>query len=71
MQHTFLYISLPTLLLHNYNVKLSSYIFHAGNVECSPPKIAACVPVHFLFHCRSFSPNWPLTFLIFFWQHRF
>ena len=37
VQHTFLYISLP-LLLHNYNVKLSSYIFHGGNVVCSPPK---------------------------------
>ena len=31
MQHTFLYISLP-LLLHDGNVKLSSYTFYGGNV---------------------------------------
>ena len=24
-----------------------------------------CVPVRFFFHCRSFSPCWPLAFLIF------
>ena len=31
MQHTFLYISLP-LLLHDGNVKLSSYTFYGENV---------------------------------------
>ena len=34
MQHTFLDISLP-LLLHNYNVELSSYTFYGRNVACS------------------------------------
>ena len=40
----FLYISLPSLI-HDYNVKLSSYKFY--------DRFAACVPVPFLFHCRS------------------
>ena len=62
--HTFLYISLP-LLLHNYNVELSSYTFYRGNVAFSHKKILLVVLVGFLFHCRSFSPYWPLTFLIF------
>ena len=62
MQHTFLYISLP-LLLHNYNVKLSSlYTFYGGNVVCPhKKKIAACVPVHFLLNCYSFSSYWLRT----------
>ena len=65
VQHTsFLYISLP-LLLHDYSVKLSSYTFYEGNVVCSHKKIAACVPLRFLFQCRLFSPYWLLTFLIF------
>ena len=38
VQHTFLYISLP-LLLHDYNVKLSTYTFHGGNVVCSRKKL--------------------------------
>ena len=65
VQHTsFLHISL-LLLLHDYNVKLSSYTFYGGNVVCSLKKIAACVPIRFLFQCRLFSPYWLLTFLIF------
>ena len=65
VQHTsFLYISLP-LLLHDYNVKLSSYTFYGGNVVCSHKKIAACVPIRFLFQCLLFSPYWLLTFRIF------
>ena len=28
-------------------------------------KFVSCVPARFLFHCRSFSPYWPLKFIIF------
>ena len=28
---------------------------------CKKKKLAACVPIRFLFHRRSFSPHWPLT----------
>ena len=44
--------------LPSYIIFWLSYVFTKNFI--------ACVPVHFnSFHCRSFSPCWPLTFLIF------
>ena len=51
VQHTF-FVHFFAVVLHD-NVKLPSYAFYGGNV----------VRV-FFFHCRSFSPWWPLGFLI-------
>ena len=48
VQHTFLYISFPVVVLHDYNVKLPSYTFTGGNVVLS-------VPFRFFFiHCGLF-----------------
>ena len=55
----FLYISLPllcTTTTWNFQ-KLPGYSFYGGNVVRV---------LHFFSHCRSFSPWWPLAFLIFF-----
>ena len=55
----FLYISLPlfcTTTTWNFQ-KLPSYTFYGGDV--------VSFLVHFFFHCRWFSPWWPLVFLIF------
>ena len=55
----FWYNSLPFLCMTttwNFQ-KLSNYTFCGGNV--------ACVPFCFFLHCCSFSPWWPLAFLIF------
>ena len=59
VQHTFLYISLPLFYTTTtWNLrKVPSYTFNGGNV--------ARVLVHFFFHCRPFSPWWPIAFLIF------
>ena len=54
VQHLFLYISLPLFC----NVKLPSYAFYGGNV------VRFFFFVSFFFCCRSFSPWWPLGFLI-------
>ena len=59
MQHTFFVHFLPlfcTTTTKNFQ-KLPGYPFYGGNV--------LRVLVHFFFHCRSFSPWWPLEFLIF------
>ena len=53
--HFSVYISLP-LFCTTYNVKLSGYLFYGGNI--------VRVFVHF-FDGLSFSPWWPLAFLIF------
>ena len=52
------------VVLQDYSVKLSSYTFLGGNVSCSHKNFVSCVPARFLFHCRSFSPYWPLKFII-------
>ena len=54
VQHLFLYISLPLFC----NVKLPSYAFYGGNV------VRVFFSFTFFFCCRSFSPWWPLGFLI-------
>ena len=56
VQHTF-FVHFFGVVLHDYNVKLPVYTFYGGNV------VRVLVP--FFFHCRSFSPWWPLAFLIF------
>ena len=65
MQHTFFLYVFLSLLSHDHNMKLSRYSFYEGNVVCSLKKLAACLPVSFLFQCRSCSAYWSLTFLIF------
>ena len=70
MQHTFFLISkkqLCTLFctflcccfsrLQSETQKLLSNTFYGGNV--------VCVPVHYFFRCRSFSPWWQLAFPLF------
>ena len=49
------------VVLHDCNVKLPSYTFCGGNVVCVPVRFF----LFFLIVCRSFSPGWPLAFLIF------
>ena len=60
--HTFLYISLPLFCTTTtWNVqKGPSCTFYGGNVVC-----VRFFLFHFFFHCLSFSPWWPLAFLIF------
>ena len=69
VQHTFLYISLPLLLL-DYNLK--RYTFYGGNQcrMCSTKSLLFMFLFAF-FHCRSFLPYWPLAFLITFSHRRY
>ena len=53
-KNTSLHISLPLFC----NVKLPSYAFYGGNV------VRVFFSFTFFFCCRSFSPWWPLGFLI-------
>ena len=46
----------PISKIADYNVKFPSCTFYGGNVPCVPVRF-------FFFHCRSFSPWWPLAFL--------
>ena len=48
------------VVLHNYNIELPGYTFYRGNVVC-----LYVFQFTVFFHCRSFSPWWPLAFLIF------
>ena len=52
LQHNF-FLHFFAVVLHQFNMKLPSYTFYGGEV--------VCVPVHYC----SFTPWWPLAFLIF------
>ena len=53
VQHTFL-VHFFAFVLHDYNVKLPETLWRkCRTCSCS-----------LFFHCRSFSPQWPLSFLI-------
>ena len=59
MQHTFL-VHFFAVVLHDYNVKLPEVSWlHVLWRKC---RTCSC---SLFFHCRSFSPSWPLAFLIF------
>ena len=67
-QHTF-FVHFFAVVLHDYNVKwkfqnIPSYTFYGGNVVHVVVFFVFCL-FAFFFHCRSFSPWWPLAFLIF------
>ena len=47
------------------NVKLPSYTFYGENVVCVPKKILLLCSCSLFFSLHSFSPCWPLAFLIF------
>ena len=55
------------VVLHDYNDKLPSYtLFLWRNCRTCLPNILFPVFIFpFIFHRRSFSPRWPLAFLIF------
>ena len=59
VQHTF-FVHFFAVVLHDYNVKLpeASWL-HVFWRKC---RTCSC---SLFFHCRSFSPSWPLAFLIF------
>ena len=59
VQHTF-FVHFFAVVLHDYNVKLpeTSWL-HVLWRKC---RTCSC---SLFFHCRSFSPSWPLAFLIF------
>ena len=59
VQHTF-FVHFLAVVLHDYNVKLpeTSWL-HVLWRKC---RTCSC---SLFFHCRSFSPRWPLAFLIF------
>ena len=64
LQHTFYleYIIFFAIVLHNYNVKLpETSLLHVLWRKCC----MFTVHYFFFFCCRSFSPRWPLAFLIF------
>ena len=63
VQHTFLYTLLCRCCL---NVKLLVTRFMEKMLHVFTKNFVACVPVrNFFFHCRLFSPCWPLALLIF------
>ena len=67
-QHAF-FVHFFAVVLHDYNVKwkfqnIPSYTFYGGNVVHVLVFFVFCF-FAFFFHCRSFSPWWPLAFLIF------
>ena len=51
--------------LHDYNVKHLIYTSYVGNVVNAPRMFFYFCSCSLFFHCRSFSPGWPLAFLIF------
>ena len=51
VQYTFLHISLP-LLLHDYYVKLPSYMFYGGNFVCAHKKFICLCSCPLFFHFR-------------------
>ena len=55
VQHTFFTIFFA-VVLHDYNFLVTRFMEEVSVVR---------VLVHFCFHCNSFSPSWPLAFLIF------
>ena len=59
VQHTF-FVHFLAVVLHDYNEKLpeTSWL-HVLQRKC---RTCSC---SFFFYCRSFSPRWPLAFLIF------
>ena len=56
--HFFVYFI--AVALHDYNVKLAETSWL--HVLCRKRRTCSCSP---FFHCRSFSPWWPLAFLFF------
>ena len=56
--HFFVYFI--AVALHDYNVKLAETSWL--HVLCRKRRTCSCSP---FFHCRSFSPWWPLAFLSF------
>ena len=59
VQHTF-FVHFFAVVLHDYNVKLpEAFWLHVLWRKC---RTCSC---SLFFHCRSFSPRWPLAFLIF------
>ena len=59
VQHTF-FVHFFAVVLHDYNVKLPEVSWlHVLWRKC---RTCSC---SLFFHCRSFSPSWPLAFLIF------
>ena len=63
VQHIFFFVNFFAVVLHD-NVKLPSYAIYGGNV-------VRVFFVYFFFYCRSFSPWWPLGFLINFCHRRY
>ena len=62
-----LFCTTTTLFMYDENVKLPSYpLFLWRNCRmCLPNILFPLFMFAFIFHCRSFSPCWPLAFLIF------
>ena len=62
-----LFCTTTTLFMYDENVKLPSYpLFLWRNCRmCLPNILFPVFMFAFIFHCRSFSPCWPLAFLIF------
>ena len=62
-----LFCTTTTLFMYDENVKLPSYpLFLWRNCRmCLPNILFPVFMFTFIFHCRSFSPCWPLAFLIF------
>ena len=52
------------VVLHDYNVKHLIYTSYVGNVVNAPRMFFLLLFLFAFFHCRSFSPGWPLAFLI-------
>ena len=52
------------VVLHYYNVKHLIYTSYVGNVVNAPRMFFLLLFLFAFFHCRSFSPGWPLAFLI-------
>ena len=61
VQHTF-FVHFFAVVLHDYNVKLpETSSLHVLWRKCRASLYSCSI---FFFHCRSFSPRWPLEFLI-------
>ena len=52
------------VFLHDYSVKFLVTLFLEGTSHVLTKNFVSCVLARFLFHCRSFSPYWPLKFII-------
>ena len=73
VQHTLMYISLPLFFTHTMpfcttktsNFLITHYFLWRNCRMCSPKILVLGFLFTFIFfHCRSFSPCWPLAFLI-------